>query len=155
VRTATNCYPWIQNAGNFIQVTGVQLEKGTVATLFEVRPFAQELALCQRYFQKTFSQGSYAGQNVSGTGAIYTIAIGSTEVLGSRFVTTMRAIPVVTMYNPYSTTTTGVIGVGATGADTAAATAATIGDSGFRIVNTSGLTGGATYQYHYTANAEL
>jgi hypothetical protein len=138
-----------------LYIAGAQVEKGSVATPFEFRPYAIELALCQRYFQKTFSQGSYAGQNVSGTGAIYTIAIGSTEVLGSRFVTTMRAIPVVTMYNPYSTTTTGVIGVGATGADTAAATAATIGDSGFRIVNTSGLTGGATYQYHYTANAEL
>jgi hypothetical protein len=30
--------------------TGVQLEKGTVATPFEFRPFATELALCQRYY---------------------------------------------------------------------------------------------------------
>jgi hypothetical protein len=59
VRTATNCYPWIQNAGNFIQVTGVQLEKGTVATPFEVRPFAQELALCQRYFYRWVSTSTF------------------------------------------------------------------------------------------------
>ena len=141
--------------GNYVTFTGVQLEKGTVATPFEFRPYATELALCQRYYQKTFSQGSYAGQNVNGAGAIYTIANGTTEVLGSRFVTTMRAIPVVTMYNPYTTTTTGVIGVGSSGADTAAATAATIGDSGFRLVSSSGLTGGLVYQYHYTASAEL
>jgi hypothetical protein len=36
--------------GAQFQVTGVQLEKGSVATPFEVRPFATELALCQRYY---------------------------------------------------------------------------------------------------------
>jgi hypothetical protein len=43
---------WYTNAGNYIEFTGVQLEKGTVATPFEFRAFAQELALCQRYFAK-------------------------------------------------------------------------------------------------------
>ena len=33
------------------QLTGVQLEKGTVATPFEYRLYGTELALCQRYFQ--------------------------------------------------------------------------------------------------------
>jgi hypothetical protein len=36
--------------GNYWAVTGVQLETGTVATPFEVRNIAQELALCQRYY---------------------------------------------------------------------------------------------------------
>ena len=31
-------------------ITGVQFEKGTVATPFEFRPFPVELALCQRYY---------------------------------------------------------------------------------------------------------
>jgi hypothetical protein len=35
-----------------LEFTGVQLEVGSVATDFEHRSFAQELALCQRYFQK-------------------------------------------------------------------------------------------------------
>ena len=33
-------------------ITGVQLEVGTVATEFEHRSYGEELALCQRYFQK-------------------------------------------------------------------------------------------------------
>ena len=36
--------------GAQLQFTGVQLEKGTVATPFEVRPYAIELQLCQRYY---------------------------------------------------------------------------------------------------------
>jgi len=41
---ATNAATW--------QITGVQLEVGTEATPFEHRSFGQELALCQRYYQK-------------------------------------------------------------------------------------------------------
>jgi len=41
---------WYSTLGNYVLVTGVQLEKGSVATPFEVRPYATELALCQRYY---------------------------------------------------------------------------------------------------------
>jgi hypothetical protein len=49
------------------QVTGVQLEAGTVATPFEHRSFGQELALCQRYFVKP----TYCihGYSISGGGS--------------------------------------------------------------------------------------
>ncbi len=33
-------------------ITGVQLEKGSTATSFDVRPYGTELALCQRYYYK-------------------------------------------------------------------------------------------------------
>jgi hypothetical protein len=36
-------------AGDFLFITDVQLEVGSVATPFERRPFGTELALCQRY----------------------------------------------------------------------------------------------------------
>ena len=46
-------------------VTGVQLEVGSQATPFEHRSFGEQLALCQRYFSKTFPQGTTpaAGHN--------------------------------------------------------------------------------------------
>lgn len=34
-----------------VQIAQVQVEKGSVATDFEVRPIAEELSLCQRYFE--------------------------------------------------------------------------------------------------------
>lgn len=37
-------------AGATIQFTGVQLEKGAVATSFDWRPYTTELQLCQRYY---------------------------------------------------------------------------------------------------------
>jgi len=38
---------------NYIYITGVQLEAGSVATPFERRPYGTELSLCQRYYYKT------------------------------------------------------------------------------------------------------
>jgi hypothetical protein len=39
-------------------ITGVQLEVGSVATPFERRDYGRELAMCQRYYYKTFPGGS-------------------------------------------------------------------------------------------------
>ena len=45
-------------AGNTIQWTGFQLEVGRNATEFEHRPIGEELALCQRYYQKIYYNAS-------------------------------------------------------------------------------------------------
>jgi hypothetical protein len=43
-------------ANDYFDITGVQLEKGTLATPFEVRPYAVELQLCQRYYYTAYLQ---------------------------------------------------------------------------------------------------
>jgi len=49
---------WTTNDATF-EITGVQLEVGSVATAFEHRSFGEELALCQRYLQTIIHTGSY------------------------------------------------------------------------------------------------
>jgi hypothetical protein len=63
----------LATSGNYIELTGVQLEKGTVATPWEFRPYAQELALCQRYYYRIGGDATY---QVFGLGSF----IGSTTL---------------------------------------------------------------------------
>ena len=47
--------------GATFYITGVQLEKGSTATSFDYRPFGTELQLCQRYYEKSYAQGTAPG----------------------------------------------------------------------------------------------
>jgi len=73
-------------------ITGAQLELGSQATPFDVRPIGTELALCQRYYwQLTSSNAPYTLIGVNG---------GSNNIFGSLFFpVTMRAGPTGTFYN--------------------------------------------------------
>ena len=76
---------WYTTNDATLEITGVQLELGSVATDFEHRSYAQELALCQRYYQKLVKHGTYAFQ-----GAYYSSGRINCTV---RLVTQMRASP--------------------------------------------------------------
>jgi hypothetical protein len=57
---ATGANSVVSTNGATLYFTGVQLEVGSSATGFEYRQYQQELALCQRYYQKWVStNGSY------------------------------------------------------------------------------------------------
>lgn len=57
------------STSNNIYLTGVQLEPGTVATPFERRSYGQELALCQRYYERrTFANSDTVGAGGANTG---------------------------------------------------------------------------------------
>ena len=58
-KTPDNPTGWYTTNDATLELTGIQLEVGSVATDFEHRSFAQELALCQRYFHK-FLGDTYA-----------------------------------------------------------------------------------------------
>ena len=49
------------NGGGTKEIANVQLELGSVATDFEHRSYGEELALCQRYFEKSYAQGVSPG----------------------------------------------------------------------------------------------
>ena len=62
--TASLAYGHAVNLGstinNYWQVTGIQLEIGSVATPFEHKTYGQELAACQRYFQLPVNWQAYS-----------------------------------------------------------------------------------------------
>jgi len=90
-RTKDATSTWYTTNDATFEITGVQLEVGSVATDFEHRSFAQELALCQRYYQ--------------------VIAEGANHIIGSVFtvssyiycvvdlLVTMRATPTIEVSN--------------------------------------------------------
>jgi hypothetical protein len=88
---ATGATNIVSTNGATFYITGVQLEIGTSATPFERRLYNQELANCQRYYQRL------------GTGTVADIIIGSgisrSSTLAAIYVkhnTPMRAAPTVT-----------------------------------------------------------
>jgi hypothetical protein len=88
------------NSATF-QVTGVQLEKGSTATSFDVRPYTTELALCQRYFHKP----NFSDTSSSGTPYVLLQCSGSTQLIGPYMLpVTMRSTPTLT-YSGFIATT--------------------------------------------------
>ena len=61
VYRTSSCVNWIANAGATFYLTGVQLEVGdlSTATPFEHRSYGDELARCQRYYEKLTYTGAY------------------------------------------------------------------------------------------------
>ena len=51
----------VNSDSNNIYFTGIQMEVGSVATPFEHRSFGEELALCQRYYQKITTAAASMG----------------------------------------------------------------------------------------------
>ena len=62
--TTTTAINVVGTSGATFYITGVQLEKGSVATSFDQRAYSQELAMCQRYCQ-TWASGEidFIGSN--------------------------------------------------------------------------------------------
>ena len=79
---------WYTTNNSTLEITGVQLEVGPVATPFEHRSYADELRDCMRYFQKDISTRSFwASGNVGG------------RQFPVRFQTEMRATPTISFSN--------------------------------------------------------
>ena len=92
---ATGAVTLISTLNATFDVTGVQLEVGSVATPFERRDYGTELSRCQRYYEKSYALGTAPGTN-SGSGLvdITSSSNGSGNVvMNFRFNTAKRASP--------------------------------------------------------------
>lgn len=86
--------------GNYIQITQVQLERGATPSLIEARPFSEELALCQRYYEKSYNIDVNPG-TITPAGRMSGEADGVLQSNMHRaFATVKRITPAITWYNP-------------------------------------------------------
>lgn len=139
----------------------VQLEVGSQATPFERRPLGVELALCQRYYWKTFPLETAPAQNAGTTGAHFFGTIGNLGVNAlyqtRSFPVTMRSAPTLTAYNPSANNAQARNNT--TGTDYSSTSLLAAGGSGFYFTATSSSvspwTLGHSSSLHVTAESEL
>ena len=138
-------------------ITGIQLEKGEQATPFEHRSFGDELARCQRYYQKSYAYGDTGG-TVTNNGALWTNIIrnlSNQNYWDVRCYQVMRSSPTVLTYS----TTSGVSGNyrNVTDSTTNASAVSNTSSSGFSIRPNSGTNQniGDVIAVHWVADAEL
>lgn len=86
--SATGATSVVGTSGATFYITGVQLEKGSVATGFDYRSYGTELGLCQRYYFRNFPAAANSNLNLIGYNNTTTAA-----VLNSYFPVTMRTSP--------------------------------------------------------------
>ena len=139
--SATGATSVVGTNGATFYITGVQLEKGSTATSFDYRPYGTELALCQRYFEKSVSIDTAILTNTVATfyGNMQSSIANGIWYLTIPFKVTKRAAPTVTTY-PYTTASNTGRFSNNVGTDYGASSAAAGGiyDSQFSVQNNSG-----------------
>lgn len=102
-RASTNQVNCVGTIGNTFQLALVQLEAGSIATPFELKTRQEVLAECQRYYAKTFPQGTTPAQNTGSTvGALIynSSAISIYRATAFQCPVQMRTYATFTFYNP-------------------------------------------------------
>jgi len=158
-RTVTGAVNTVGTSGATFYITGVQLEKGSTATSFDYRPYGTELALCQRYFEKSFDVGTAVAQN-SGTYNGTAVASSPGQLSGmtfgdTRYKVNKRNAATVTFYNPVAANAFARDQNG--GVNCTATSAWMAGESAFGISASTGAGSGVTNRIavHWSADSEL
>jgi hypothetical protein len=157
---ATGATSVVGTNGATFYITGVQLEVGSSATGYEYRQYTTELALCQRYFEKSYPIETAPAENIA-TGETFKTGIFTAGALyGSKinFVVTKRASPTMTYYRPTQSTTNGQWAYYTSAWNTGTGTATgDVGVNGFSANINASLTGQNAYivQGGWTASSEL
>lgn len=143
-----------------VDLTLVQLEEGPVSTPFEVRPLAEELILCQRYYEKSFASGIPVKANNGTNTCISTftqVPAGNAGQYGMTIglLVQKRVQPTVTAYCPADSSNqvwNQTIGKACTGTTLQGVTDRSIS---FATVTPVGSAPGQTLQLEWTADAEI
>lgn len=143
----------LTTAGFTFLVTGVKLEASPVPTAYLRRDVAAEIALAQRYFEKSPDIGTALG-TVGNNGVEQGVyAVGAAFVGSVRFKVTKRAPPSVTTWSD-NTGSSGKIYDATGAADLSGSTLDRIGTNGFRLSNTA-VNSGHVYEFHWSADSRL
>ncbi len=134
-----------------LTIGDVQLEKGSVRTEFEVRPYGLELALCQRYYAKTFDNQTAPAQNAGTTNAAGARATVTAQPIQFNWCLpeTMRGSPTVTTYN------TTAANANWSANPSSPTVVVSVGTEVITIFGTTNTVAGNGYTIHATASAEL
>jgi hypothetical protein len=81
-----------------LDIGDVQLEPGGVVTDFYPRPYALERILCQRYYQKTYAEGTVPGTATRANMA-HSMDVGGQVMTEVRWFATMRAAPTISYWD--------------------------------------------------------
>ena len=145
-------------ANDFIDIWGVQLEAGSVATPFEFENYGTTLAKCQRYYEKTYNSAVNPG-TVTQNGMVgndVSASANHSNYIITRFPykVTKRSAPTMTIYDAGGNSGKAtVFNVSAAGTDNVTVTADFAGENSFRAYLLG--TTSAGFTIHYTASAEL
>ena len=136
-------------------VTGVQFEVGEKSTDFVHEPYDVSLARCQRYFEKSYNQGTTPGTASDFTGA-YQSRDGTASTVVRYYPViykvTKRATPTVVIYNP----TTGASGSMRLDSNNESADVSAAGDASLMVFSDdSSIPSHFGAFFHYTLEAEL
>lgn len=156
-------FVWTENAvaqNVTLDLNRMQLEPGSTASIFELRPMAVELALCERYYEKSFALATAPAQNVgtvTGEWRFPALAAGAVtnRAPDVRYRVRKRTSPTRTTYNPAAANAEARDIQAA--ADCSSVSLGNGSESGFSI----SVTGNASTAisnwlgFHWTADAEL
>lgn len=118
--TTSNQVNAVGTVGNTFAITGVQLEKGAVASAFEYRPIGLETALCQRYYEirSNLDDGAFWSGNTTAGNVYYQVQTFQTPkrtsptiaLIGNEGVQGFPAVPTISAYgaSPYGFRTSSV-----------------------------------------------
>jgi len=140
--------------GATFYITGVQLEKGSTATSFDYRPYGTELALCQRYFEKSYVSGTVPA-TVTEVGVAYTLVGNSAGNPASNvyFKVSKRTTP--TELSIYSSVTGTIAKVrNSTAGTDENSTAYGTSENGFAALGSTS-TSATCFRFQWTAGSEL